>query len=115
MCPSILMVEFEFSSFWSVISSGLFNLTARAQYTCFSIVVGMAVVHFLVGSDHLVSDKGPLEEVRRSLRSGLTEKWMNVILDLNGLLCVTEDSKSKGPGKEYNHCPSHVLSGMAPR
>ena len=115
MCPSILMVEFEFSSFWSVISSGLFNLTARAQYTCFSIVAGMAVVRFLAGSDHLVSDKGPLEEVRRSLRSALTEKWMNVVLDLNGLLYVTEDSKSKGPGKEFNHCSSHVLSGMAPR
>ena len=70
---------------------------------------------FLVGSDHLVFDKGPLEEVRRTLRSGLTEMWMNVVLDLNGLLYVTEDSKSKGPSKEYNHCPSHVLSGMAPR
>ena len=31
MCPSILMVELEFSSLWSVISLGLFNLTARAQ------------------------------------------------------------------------------------
>ena len=30
------------------------------------------------------------------------EKWMNVVLDLNGLLCVTEDWKSKGPGKVYN-------------
>ena len=70
MCPSILMVEFEFSSFWSVISSGLFNLSARAQCTCLSIVAGMAVVRFLAGSDHLVFDKGPLEGVRRSLRSG---------------------------------------------
>ena len=43
------------------------------------------------------------------------EKWMNVVMDLNGLLCVTEDSKSEGPGKEYNHYPSHVLLGMAPR
>ena len=27
---------------------------------------------------------------------------MNIVLDLNGLLCVTEDWKSKGPGKVYN-------------
>ena len=38
---------------------------------------------------------------------------MNVILDLNGLLCVIEDSKSKGPGKECNHCWSHGLSRLA--
>ena len=37
------------------------------------------------------------------------EKSVNVVLDLNGLLCVTKDSKSVGPGKKYNHCPSHVL------
>ena len=62
-------------------------------------------------SDHLVSNKGPLEGVHRSLRSELTEKWMNVVLDLNGLLCVTENWKSKGPGKVYNH----ILSRLAPR
>ena len=43
------------------------------------------------------------------------EKWMNVVLDLIGLLCVTEDLKSKGLGKDCNHCPSHVLSRLAPR
>ena len=105
MCPSILMVVLEFSSFWSLISSALFDLTVRAQYASLSIVAGMAVF----------SDFGPLEGVHRSLRSGLTEKWMIVVLDLNGLLCVTEDSKSKGPGKECNHCRSHGLSRLAPR
>ena len=49
MCPSILMVELEFSSLWNAISLGLFNLMVRAQYTSFSIIVGMAVVHFFVG------------------------------------------------------------------
>ena len=49
MCPLILMVVLEFSSLWSVISSGLFNLTARAQYASFSIVARMAVVRFLGG------------------------------------------------------------------
>ena len=43
------------------------------------------------------------------------EKWMNVVLDLNGLQCVTEDMKSKGPGKECNHYRSHRLSRLAPR
>ena len=47
MCPSILMVLLEFSFFWSVILSGLFNLTLRALYASFSIVAGMAVVRFL--------------------------------------------------------------------
>ena len=43
------------------------------------------------------------------------EKSMNVVLDLNGLLCVTEDLKSVDPGKKYNHCPSRDLLRMAPR
>ena len=93
MCPSILMVELEFSSFWSVMSSALFDLSMHAQCASLSIVAGMAVFCLLAGFDHLVFDFGPLEGVHRSLRSGLTEKWMNVVLDLNGLLCVTEDSK----------------------
>ena len=46
MCPSILMVLLEFSSFWSVISSSLFDLTVRAQYASFLIVAGMVVVFF---------------------------------------------------------------------
>ena len=115
MCPSILMVLLEFSSFWSVMSSGLFDLTVCAQYASFSIVAAMAVVRFWQISNYLVFDKGPLEEVHRSLRSELTEKWMNVVLDLNGLLCVTEDWKSEGPGKIYIHCRSHILSRLEPR
>ena len=46
MCPSILMVVLEFS-FWSVISSGLFDLTVRAQCASLSIVADMAVFRFL--------------------------------------------------------------------
>ena len=96
-------------------SSGLIDLTVHAHYASFLIVAAMGVVRFQQISNHLVSDKGPLEGVLRSLRSRLTEKWMNVVLDLNGLLCVIEDSKSKGPGKECNHCWSHGLSRLAPR
>ena len=47
MCPLTLMVLLEFSFFWSVISSGLFDLTMRAQYASLSIVAGMVVVRFL--------------------------------------------------------------------
>ena len=43
------MVLLEFSSFWSVISLDLFDLTVRAQYASLSIVAGMAVFHFLAG------------------------------------------------------------------
>ena len=43
------MVVLEFSSFWSVISSGLFDLTVRAQYASLSIVAGMAVFYILAG------------------------------------------------------------------
>ena len=96
-------------------SSGLFDLMVRAQYGSFSIVAAMAVIRFWQISNHLVSDKGPLEGVHRSLRSELMEKWMNVVLDLNGLLCVTEDWKSEGPGKIYIHCRSNILSRLAPR
>ena len=96
-------------------SSGLFDLSARAHYASFSIVLAMGVVRFQQISNHLVFGKGPLEGVHRSLRSGLMEKWMNVVLDLNGLLCVTEDWKSKGPGKIFIHCLSHILSRLAPR
>ena len=41
MCPSILKVVLEFSSFCSVISSGLFDLTVCAQYASLLIVAGM--------------------------------------------------------------------------
>ena len=47
MCPSILMVLLEFSFFWSVILLDLFDLTVRAQYASFFIIVGMAVIRFL--------------------------------------------------------------------
>ena len=80
-------------------SSGLINLMARAHYASFSIVAAMGVVHFQQISNHLVSNKGPLEGVLRSLRSRLTEKWMNVVLDLNGLLCV------KGPWQRMQPLP----------
>ena len=96
-------------------SLGLIDLTAHAYYASFSIVAAMGVVRFQQISNHLVSDKGPLEGVLWSLRSGLTEKWMNVVLDLNGLLCVIEDLKSKDLGKECNHYWSHGLSRLAPR
>ena len=96
-------------------SSSLFNLMAHAYYASFSIVLAMGVVRFEQISNHLVSGKGPLEGVHRSLRSKLTEKWMNVVLDLNGLLCVTEDWKSKGLGEIFIHCQSHILSRLAPR
>ena len=96
-------------------SLGLFDLTARADYASFSIVAAMGIVRFQQISNHLVSNKGPLEGVHRSLRSGLIKKWMKVVLDLNGLLCVIEDSKSKGPDKECNHCRSHGLSQLVPR
>ena len=33
----------------------------------------------------------------------MVEKWMNVVLDLNGILCVCEDWKSKGSNKQFNH------------
>ena len=54
------------------------------------------------GSDLVVSGKGPSEGVHRSLRSGMAGKWLNVVLDLNGILCVTEDWKSKWLGQVYN-------------
>ena len=96
-------------------SSGLINLTVRAYYASFSIVAAMDVNRFQQISNHLVPDKGPLEGVFQSLRYELMEKWMNLVLDLNGLLCVIEDSKSKGPGKDCNHNRSHGLSRLAPR
>jgi len=37
-----------------------------------------------------------LEEVKRPLRSRVAQKWLNVVLDLNEILCVYEDIKSKG-------------------
>ena len=33
----------------------------------------------------------------------MAEKWINVILDLNGVLCVAEEWKSKGSIKKFNH------------
>ena len=33
----------------------------------------------------------------------MAEKWINVILDLNGVLCVAEEWKSKGSIKQFNH------------
>ena len=39
----------------------------------------------------------------RSLRSRTNEKWLNVVLDLNGILCVCEDWKSNRSTKQYNN------------
>ncbi len=33
----------------------------------------------------------------------MTNKWINVVLDLNGILCLCEDWKSKGSIKQFNH------------
>ena len=33
----------------------------------------------------------------------MAEKWINVTLDLNGVLCVAEEWKSKGSIKQFNH------------
>ena len=33
----------------------------------------------------------------------MAEKWINVILDLNGILCVAEEWESKGSIKKFNH------------
>lgn len=46
--------------------------------------------------------QGAPEGIRRSLRSGATLKWINVVLDLNGILCVSEDWKSQGSRLQFN-------------
>ena len=45
-------------------------------------------------SDPPTPGEGASEDPGRSLRSRMDEKWLNVVLDLNGILCVCEDWKS---------------------
>ena len=45
-------------------------------------------------SDPPAPSEGASEDPGRSLRSKTDEKWLNVMLDLNGILCVCEDWKS---------------------
>ena len=33
----------------------------------------------------------------------MAKKWINIILDLNGIMCVAEEWKSKGSIKQFNH------------
>jgi NLI interacting factor-like phosphatase len=45
----------------------------------------------------------------------VTEKWLNVILDLNGVLCVCEDKRSLGRDGKINEVPPGIevfLTGM---
>uniref|UniRef100_A9U5Y1 Predicted protein n=1 Tax=Physcomitrium patens TaxID=3218 RepID=A9U5Y1_PHYPA len=44
-------------------------------------------------SDPPVHSEGPLEDLGRPLRSRAVDKWLNVVLDFNGILCVCEDWK----------------------
>nr|PNR39184.1 hypothetical protein PHYPA_019462 [Physcomitrium patens] len=54
-------------------------------------------------SDPPVRSEGPLEDLGRPLRSTAVDKWLNVILDLNGILCVCEDWKSNRSTKQYSN------------
>ena len=53
-------------------------------------------------SKPLVRSEGASEDLGRSLRSTAVRKWLNVVLDLNGILCVCEDWKSNKSTKQYN-------------
>nr|PNR25991.1 hypothetical protein PHYPA_031238 [Physcomitrium patens] len=54
-------------------------------------------------SDPPVRSEGPLEDLGRPLRSRAVDKWLNVVLDLNGILCVCEDWKSNRSTKRYSN------------
>ena len=59
-------------------------------------------------SEPLVRSEGASEDLGRSLRSTAVRKWLNVVLDLNGILCVYEDWKSNKSTKQYNDsCAPH--------
>jgi len=47
--------------------------------------------------------EGPSEDPACSLRSRAVDKWLNVVLDLNGILCTCEDWKSNRNSKKYNN------------
>ena len=53
-------------------------------------------------SDSPIRSEGPSEDPAPSMRSRAVDKWLNVILDLNGILCVCEDWKSNRNSKHYN-------------
>lgn len=44
-----------------------------------------------------------MEDLGRPLRSRAVDKWLNVVLDLNGILCVCEDWKSNRSTKQYSN------------
>ena len=44
------------------------------------------------------------------MRSRTDEKWLNVMLDLNGILCVCEDWKSNRSTKQYNNSSAPHLA-----
>nr|PNR26859.1 hypothetical protein PHYPA_030340 [Physcomitrium patens] len=54
-------------------------------------------------SDPPVRSEGPLEDLGRPLRSRAVDKWLNIVLDLNGILCVCEDWKSNRSTKQYSN------------
>nr|PNR63283.1 hypothetical protein PHYPA_001708 [Physcomitrium patens] len=54
-------------------------------------------------SDPPVRSEGPLEDLGRPLRSRAVDKWLNVVLDLNGILCVCENWKSNRSTKQYSN------------
>ena len=54
-------------------------------------------------SDPPVPSEGALEDCGRLLRSRADNKWLNVVLDLNGILCVCKDWKSNRSTKQYNN------------
>nr|PNR49410.1 hypothetical protein PHYPA_011306 [Physcomitrium patens] len=54
-------------------------------------------------SDPPVHSEGPLEDLGHPLRSRAVDKWLNVVPDLNGILCVCEDWKSNRSTKQYSN------------
>ena len=53
-------------------------------------------------SDPPVRSEGLSKDPAPSMRSRAVDKWLNVVLDLNGILCVYEDWKSNWNSKHYN-------------
>ena len=53
-------------------------------------------------SDSPIRSEGPSEDPASSMRSRAVDKWLNVVLDLNGILCVCEDWKSNRNSEHYN-------------
>ena len=53
-------------------------------------------------SDRALRSDEPSEDHARPLRSSTVDKWLNVVMDLNGILCVCKDWKSNRNSKQYN-------------